>query len=186
MRASVSGGGPAPWRAVLSSEATPQVHVPSSKTSAGGKRRDDGQALVELALVTPILVLLLMAIFQFAFVLESQMGLTNAVREAARRAAADPSPTEGAVQTQLDALLAANVQGFESGRVAAESVTISDYCLAGENNNRVLVSVTYRHPVFFPLLAYATDLVDGVHDDNWTLTASAQMRLETTQNPGSC
>ena len=53
--------------------------------------RESGQALLELALVVPILVLLLMAIFQFAFVLESQMGLTNAVREASRRAAATTS-----------------------------------------------------------------------------------------------
>ena len=60
------------------------------------RRRDrsgeSGQALLELALVVPLLVLLVMAIFQFAYVLESQMGLTNAVREAARRTRRQPRP----------------------------------------------------------------------------------------------
>ena len=87
----------------------------------------------------PILVLLVMAIFQFAFVLQSQMGLTNAVREAARRVAAT-KPTQnpcglgrpiarGWVQGELcgDAtppcdggLLEQNVQAFDgtgSGRI---------------------------------------------------------------------
>lgn len=160
---------------------TTREHAP-----AGGRSREAGQGLVELALVTPILVFLIMAIVQFAFVLETQMGITNAVREAARRAAADPAPVEGDVTSQLDSLLADNIQGYQSSRVLAATVAISDYCLNGENNNRVTVSVTYAHPVFFPLLAYATDLVDGTPDGNWTLTASAQMRLETTQDPGSC
>lgn len=158
-----------------------QQHAP-----AGGSSREAGQGLVELALVTPILVFLIMAIVQFAFVLESQMGITNAVREAARRAAADPSPTQAGVTAQLDSLLAANIQGYQATRVISATVSFSDYCLNGENNNRVQVSVTYAHPVFFPLLAYATDLIDGTPDGNWTLGASAQMRLETTQDPGSC
>ena len=158
----------------------------TARASAGGVDRERGQALAELALVTPILVLLIMAVVQFAFVLETQMGLTNAVREAARRAAADPSPTTSGVDAQLNALLAANIQGYEASRVTSTAVTIADYCLNAENNNRIQVTVSYGHPVFFPLLAYATDLVDGVGDDKWTLSASAQMRLETTQNPGPC
>src|SRR5438034_9507461 len=97
---------------------------------------ESGQALLELALVTPILVLLVMAIFQFAFVIESQIGLTNAVREAARRAAATepnatpvwsgPGSLAECVQVQLcgDAtppctggLLEDNVQGFDGAQL---------------------------------------------------------------------
>src|SRR5215212_543566 len=66
--------------------------IPLNRASRRGPRgrrsSEGGQALLELALVTPILALLMIAIFQFAFVLETQMGLTNAVREAGRRAAA--------------------------------------------------------------------------------------------------
>jgi hypothetical protein len=97
-----------------------------------------GQALLELALVTPLLVFLVMAIFQFAFVIETQMGLTNALREAARRVAASEPVGQPAwtgagsmtewVQTQLcgsltppcsGGLLGQNVQGFEGSRLVA-------------------------------------------------------------------
>jgi Flp pilus assembly protein TadG len=165
---------------------------------AGGAARQRGQALAELALVTPILVLLIMAIVQFAYVLETQMGITNAVREAARRAAADVDPdtnanlaTSAGTLTQLDALLAANIQGYDPGRLwkasdddppSADSpqVTFCSYSFDGgaTTNYRVTVYVKYRNPVFFPLLSYATDLVDGRDNGTWDLSAQASMRLE--------
>lgn len=177
--------------------------------------RESGQALLELALVVPILLLFALAIFQFAFVIESQMGLTNAVREAARRVAAiepDVAPAWNAgmsdyVETQLcgDAtppcnggLLDENVQGFDGGRVLGGAPTIS-FCsyTAGTSttpNYRVEVSIAYEHPLFFGILAFATDLVDGNPGNNaWDIGASAQMRLEnidpslyTVTDPGAC
>ena len=174
--------------------------------------RESGQALLELALVVPILVLLVMAIFQFAFVIESQMGLTNAVREAARRVAAtdpDVAPdwtgvTQAWVQAQLcgDAtppctggLLEENVQAFDGGRLTTDPpvVTFCSYSAAGITNYRVQTDVTYRHPLFFGPLAFATDLVDGNTNGAWDLSASAQMRLENIDStvsgfadPGAC
>ena len=154
-----------------------------------------GQALAELALVTPILVLLIMAVVQFAFVLETQMGLTNAVREAARRAAADPSPTIAGVDAQLDALLAANIQGYEASRLwtaldgpqygASPAVTFCSYSVAGgpPDNYRVTIYVAYKNPVFFPLLSYATDLVDRKSNGTWDLAAEASMRIEAATPP---
>ena len=171
--------------------------------------RESGQALLELALVVPILVLLLMAIFQFAYVLESQMGLTNAVREASRRAAATTSeaPTwatlGGWVQDQLcgggapctGGLLEENVQGFDGNRLTVDppTVTFCSYSAAGMTNYRVQADVLYEHPVFFGLLGFATDMVDGNPNGQWDLAASAQMRLENIDStaagfvdPGAC
>jgi Flp pilus assembly protein TadG len=154
--------------------------------------RERGQALVELALVAPILVLILVAIFQFAYVLETQIGLTNALREAARRAAAAPNPTVAWVQLQLDGdgtpsnkgLLAQNVQGYQSSR-ATETITFCRYTVAGVtgNNDRVDIGITYNHPVFFPILSFVTG-----SPTTWTLTSQAEMRLETdlTVDPGAC
>ena len=177
--------------------------------------RESGQALLELALVVPVLVLIALAIFQFAFVIESQMGLTNAVREAARRVAAtdpDAAPAWNTgmtdyVVTQLcgDAttpctggLLDQNVQGFDGDRVTGDAPTIR-FCsytvgTATTPNYRVEVSVAYEHPLFFGLLAFATDLVDGnAGNGAWDIGASAQMRLEnidptlyTVSDPGAC
>lgn len=167
-----------------------------------------GQALLELALVTPVLVLLVMAIFQFAFVLETQMGLENAVREAARRvAAAKPPPTapywkltdgpnslEEWVDDQLcgdvvgtcDAgLLPQNVQGFEGSRLAGllPTVKFCSYPVATASGTateyRVKVSLSYSHPLFFAPMAVFTDAIDGVPNNNaWDLSVSAEMRLE--------
>ena len=179
------------------------------------RNRESGQALLELALVVPVLVLIALAIFQFAFVIESQMGLTNAVREAARRVAAiDPDATPvwnggmaDYVETQLcgDAadpctggLLDQSVQGFDGTRVTNDHPTIR-FCsyTAGTSttlNYRVEVSVNYEHPLFFGILAFATDLVDGnAGNDAWDISAAAEMRLEnidpslyTVNDPGAC
>lgn len=178
---------------------------PTTRSPAGGADRERGQALAELALVAPILALLIMAVVQFAFVLETQMGLTNAVREAARRAAADPCPTTAGVQAQLEALLAANIQGYSSTRLwtaadasaypgtyrASPDIAFSSYAVGTMTDNyRVTVYVAYKNPVFFPLLSYATDLMDQAHNGTWDLVAEASMRLEGPTAPpalgGSC
>lgn len=184
--------------------------------TAPRRDRESGQALLELALVVPILVLIALAIFQFAFVIESQMGLTNAVREAARRVAATEPTTAPQwtttytswVNQQLcgpsispctGGLLEDNVQGFDSSRLPTTtppnpSVTFCSYPAAGTTNYRVHVAVSYEHPLFFGLLAFATDLVDGNAGNNaWDLSASAEMRLENIDptvtgfaDPGAC
>jgi hypothetical protein len=175
---------------------------------------ESGQALLELALVVPILVLIALAIFQFAFVIESQMGLTNAVREAARRVAATepnaaPDFTDGGVLDDwvvkqlcgpslspcIGGLLEDNVQGFDSSRLPTDpTVTFCSYPAAGTTNYRVEVAVSYEHPLFFGLLAFATDLIDGTPGNNaWDLSASSEMRLENIDptvtgfaDPGAC
>jgi hypothetical protein len=175
---------------------------------------ESGQALLELALVTPILILLVMAIFQFAFVIESQIGLTNAVREGARRIAATEPPAQPAwtgsgsmtewVQEQLcgdltppcdGGLLVLNVQAFDGTKLWTDppAVTFCSYTAAGITNYRVQVDVRYKHPVFFGLMAFATDFVDGTQNGSWDLAASAQMRLENIDDsdpsfvgPGAC
>ena len=166
-----------------------------------------GQALLELAIITPILVLLIMAIFQFAYVIESQMGLTNAVREAGRRVAAqtDVAPNWAALQAWVQSelcgdttspcdggLLPANVSGFDPTSLTTDppTVTFCSYDVIGSSgtitNYQVNVSVTYAHPVFFALLDFATDALDGNPNNRWDLSASAQMRLEyiDDQDPG--
>jgi Flp pilus assembly protein TadG len=183
--------------------------------SRRGRDQEAGQALLELALVVPVIVLLALAIFQFAFVIESQMGITNAVREAARRVAAiepDVAPVWSGgmtdyVETQLcgDAtppctagLLDLNVQGFDGGRLTGGAPTIQ-FCsytvgTSSTPNYRVEVSVAYAHPLFFGILAFATDLVDGTAGNGaWDIGASAQMRLESIDplmtgftDPGAC
>ena len=175
-----------------------RTQLPSGRSPKG----ESGQALLELALVVHMLVLLVMAIFQFAFVLQSQVGLTNAVREAARRVVAteNPAPTwtgPGSVTewTQRElcgdltlpcdgGLLHQNVQGFDGTRLWVDPppVTFCTYQVVingiAETQLRVHVDVKYKHPLFFLPMAFATDLVDGSQNDAWDLSAAADMRME--------
>ena len=187
---------------------------PRRERASGRSNGESGQALLELALVTPILVLLVMAIFQFAYVLESQNGLTNAVREAARRVAATENPApdwatlESWVQGELcgDAtppcnggLLLENVQAFNGGALWTDPPAVAfcrysvDIAGVATNQYRAITEVRYKHPVFFGLMSFATDLVDGTADGFWDLTATAQMRMENVDpadpaltDPGPC
>lgn len=170
---------------------------------ASRRPEEAGQALLELALVTPILALLVMAIFQFAFVLETQMGMENAVREAARRVAAAVPPAapywtgtgslEEWVQAQLcgdlvppcdGGLLRQNVQAFEGSRLPGDLPTVQfcSYPVAAASGTqteyRVRVSLRYSHPLFFGPMGFATDAIDGYPNNAWDLSVSAEMRLE--------
>lgn len=53
-----------------------------------------GQAMVEMAIVIPILLIVLMGIFEFGRIFNSYLILTNASREGARSAALGDSDTE--------------------------------------------------------------------------------------------
>jgi Flp pilus assembly protein TadG len=75
-----------------------------SQTPLSTIRRNEGQTLVEFALVLPILCLLLFGVIQFGIVFNNYVDLTDAVRAGARKAAVsrqtqDPSGPSG-VATQ--------------------------------------------------------------------------------------
>jgi Flp pilus assembly protein TadG len=63
-------------------------------------RREDGQTLVEFAVVAPLLIILLFGIVQFGLVFHQYLGLTDAVRAGARQAviAHDVASATAAVQ----------------------------------------------------------------------------------------
>ena len=50
-------------------------------------KRQDGQAVVEFAVILPVLLLVLMSIYQFGQVFVNYMDVTGAGREGARKAA---------------------------------------------------------------------------------------------------
>jgi len=99
-------------------------------------RNEDGQAMVEFALVAPILFMILFAIIQFGIVFMNSVALTDAVRTGARkasvsRASADPTgATQSAVlnaATDLDqSTLAGRISvSAPGGWTQGGSVTVS-------------------------------------------------------------
>lgn len=181
------------------------------RTAGGiaGHTRDKGQALVEFALVLPVLTLFLFGIIQFGFLLGGQLGLDNAVRDAARAAAVNQggsSATLGActttgatngtnAQKAYQALLnklPAEVPGFQASRLvtgctvtAGYADTSARYCSylnadGATYSIRVIVTATYRHPLFVPVVGAIVDRFDGSSDNALKLRATEEMRVENT------
>jgi Flp pilus assembly protein TadG len=66
------------------------------------KGNEDGQSLVEFALVLPILMLLVLGMIEFGWILNGQITVTNAARAGARAAAIDSTTASAVVTSALD------------------------------------------------------------------------------------
>lgn len=157
-----------------------------------------GQALAELALILVPLVLILAGILQFGFVFGAQLGITNAVREAARNAAAIETDTPTlattnghAAYTQLvggSGLLATNVHPYQLGQLVTSGSPVTEVCYttytdpAGTTQVKVKVEAYYRHPLFIPIISAILDDFDGTTDRALRVGASEEIRVE---NPPS-
>jgi Flp pilus assembly protein TadG len=157
-----------------------------------GRRRSrdgqDGQSMTEFALISPVLFILLFGVIQFGFLFAGQIALNNAVRETARYAVTIGNALPASVRTELiSRQLPKAIPGFRSANVVAGSTTVS-YCYYTNPNNtgsfpsyslKVIVTATYRHPLFIPLVGNLVDGTDGTSDGTLTATAREEMRVES-------
>jgi Flp pilus assembly protein TadG len=158
---------------------------------AGQQRTgQSGQALLELALVAPVIILLLMGLIQFALIYERQVGITNAVREAARRAAAIDVADSAAAQanatwalSELQTLLG-NSQTHESSRdnieVCIATPTANATDVAGNQQVMVRVTDSYKHPLWLPIVTQILDGIDGSTDQSLLASTVSEFRVEQT------
>lgn len=146
-----------------------------------------GQALVEFALILPVLMLILMSIIQLGFIFGAQIGLINGVREGARYGSLTPTTganatTVGpAVQTYLTTtVLSTNVMGYNSSNLRSASVTYCGYQNPGASTYsvRLTVSARYGHPLFIPLVGVILDGFDGTVDSALAITSTERFRVE--------
>jgi Flp pilus assembly protein TadG len=101
------------------------------RRQCGPRRRDDrderddrGSAVVEFALVTPLLLLLAMGVLQVALAMHLRATLTSAAAEGARAAALAGADPEAGVRRTRE-LLGQNVAGSIVTGVSAQRTTIS-------------------------------------------------------------
>jgi Flp pilus assembly protein TadG len=101
------------------------------------KRREEGQALVEFALVMPVVLLILFAIIQFGIMLNTYITVTDSARSGARQLAleqgnndpCDPSVRVATNAGQSAGIGASNVTiGFTSATAPTVTTTTNDYC----------------------------------------------------------
>ena len=128
-----------------------------------------GQALVEVAIALPILLALLVGIFEFARAYNIQQVITNAAREGAREGVVDDTnPTTIAVTRATARLSDANISG------ATVNATCAAPCDTGTEFT-VSISVPYTFVFIGPVLSLFSS---GVDPGTITLSTSSTMRKE--------
>jgi Flp pilus assembly protein TadG len=122
----------------------------TTRTLTRFAKRDDGQALVEFALITPFLLLFLIGIVEFGRAWNEHEVLTDATREGARQAAVwDPSITEDSIKTVVANVLAAS-------NITADSIVLDNWDGGTGTPLTVHVVVPYRFVFFGAIAQWAT------------------------------
>jgi Flp pilus assembly protein TadG len=148
---------------------------------AGLKRRwrcDLGAEFVEFALAFPLLMLVLMGIFDFGLMFQQYEVLTNAAREGARIAVL-PGYSEADVDARVQAYINASFLSM-GGSVTVDSPLVTSNVSIGGGKciSEVNVTVRYFHNYLF------VSGIMGYFGGSWggskQLTASSTMRSEIT------
>jgi Flp pilus assembly protein TadG len=147
-------------------------------TGVSARRRarrigDRGQALVEVAIALPILLALLVGIFEFASAYRVQQVITNAAREGARIAVL-PTATDSLVTDRVDSYL--NSGGIFSGTHTTNPVDVST-ATTGDTVT-VAVSVDYTFNFIGPVLRLFTIGCQSCDPGTITLNSISTMRKE--------
>ncbi len=111
-------------------------------------RAGRGQAMVELALITPIVLFVMMVGIQFAIIGVAALGLGQANYQAARYAATNPSASESTVKNYMVSV-ASPVISANGGNYVTASLSPAPPCPFGST---LTVSVTFdaHHLVALP------------------------------------
>ncbi len=127
-----------------------------------------GQAIVEMALVLPVLLLLLLGVVEFGLAFNAKQAVTNAAREGARLAVVnDPAITADSVTTSIETSLAR--AGLSAGDAAIQFNTTTNWRTPGQMQT-VDVGVPYR----FGFLGSIAKAATG--SETITLRARVSMR----------
>jgi len=130
-------------------------------------KREDGQSLVEFALVVPIFLLVLFSIVDFGMAFHAWITVTNSAREGARVGAvrASSADIEQRVRDTATSLDQANL-----------SVGITN--AGGLPGESVVVDVSYDYSLMTPLADLLNMVSGGTIPDTLNLDSTADMRLE--------
>lgn len=138
---------------------------------------DHGAELIEMAIVTPLLLLLVFGIVDFGFLFQRYVVLTNAAAEGARVAG-----LPGYNQADVQARVAAFVQaaGITGAAVNASSVPFSIVSAGGTSaGSLVTVTQVYKMQYIGPIAA----IFGGSSGGTLTLTSRSTVRHQVAAAP---
>ena len=125
---------------------------------------ENGQAVVEFAVILPVLLMILFAILQFGIVFNNYIQVTAAAREGARKAAVSRSLGVSAAETAATAAAKAAAPGLKQNNIG---VTYPNNPTLAQGSD-VAVKVTYP---------YSISLL-GIIVKSGTLSSTTTMRVE--------
>jgi Flp pilus assembly protein TadG len=143
--------------------------------------------VTEFALVAVPLLFLLLGILQFGIIYNAQVGLTNAIRDAARFGSgqtASDAASAGALATATYTKLASSLPKYVSPYSASDLDATSQACVsqhadgAGSQPAFVRVTAVYDHPLFVPLVAPIIDGLDGTADGAFRISVTTELRVD--------
>ncbi len=141
------------------------------------KQKERGAALVEFALVLPLLLLIIFGIIEFSILFYDKAVITNASREAAREFAIFKAPP--ATKAELDLVVSQYAEdrmiSIADDNAPSLETTPSDPTTKGTGTNYVVAKVNYTYKfVFMP--GFMADLLPEID-----LSATTTMRNEAYQ-----
>jgi Flp pilus assembly protein TadG len=144
-----------------------RIRTDTQKSAAGRRHltRRKGAAVVEFAVVSPVLILLLLGMIECGRMIMVQQSLTTAVREGARIAVSEGNNAAAAIDAVQSFLAGAGVKG---AKVAVAPKNIGS--MAHGQPITVSASVPFREVSWLPNPFFFADK---------TLSSAATMRRET-------
>ena len=121
-----------------------------------------GQALVEFALVFPILLLLVMGILQFGMMLNSYLSIENASREGAR------AGIVGSSDSEIRNTIISTSPSLDPNKL---TVTITPAEANRKSGNTLTVKVTYNYNLTVPIIS-------SLFNNMVVLNGQTSMRVE--------
>ncbi|HUY62056.1 MAG TPA: TadE/TadG family type IV pilus assembly protein [Candidatus Dormibacteraeota bacterium] len=136
--------------------------------------RPRGQALVELALLLPVVLCVLCATVEFGFIAIDQMSLDAAARDGAQAGA-----VSGLTSAQAEAAGAAAASEAAAGLISCGLGTPSAVYASTVSPNTLTVTASCTYSPVTPLGPLVSGLLGGSLNTALTLTGSAVWRVQT-------
>ncbi|MCM8710241.1 pilus assembly protein [Clostridium sp. SYSU_GA19001] len=121
-----------------------------------------GQALVEFAIILPLLLLLIMGIVQFSMIINSYLSIQNAAREGAR------AGILGSSDIEIKNIIKAVSPSLEASNL---TVTITPTESSRKSGDTLTVKIDYNYPLIVPIIS-------SIFNDVVTLSTHISMRIE--------
>lgn len=144
------------------------------------KQSQRGAAVVEFAVVLPLLLLILFGIIEFTILLFDKALLTNASREGARAGIvfASPRVPDADIQDVVANYCASNLISFGNDTLPPPTISRVDVNANGSSDSGDTLVVTVNYNFRFLVFSNLVTLFGGTYREGIPLRAVTTMRLE--------